>query len=125
VLEAEVASLRAQLERAEAELDDLDDLAALALQVHDEEQAHLARQAHQDHQAPQTHGALGDPSGRVGADAAALGELLDAEGPTSAQAREWMRAKAKLEHLLHKLERGGQLSALALHRELSSLRRLL
>lgn len=45
--------------------------------------------------------------------------------PTPAQAREWMKARAKLDHLLRKLERGGELSALELHRELSGLRRLL
>jgi hypothetical protein len=50
---------------------------------------------------------------------------LDDSPPTPAQAREWMKARAKLDHLLRKLERGGELSALQLHRELSALRRLL
>jgi hypothetical protein len=36
-----------------------------------------------------------------------------------------MKARAKLDHLLRKLERGGEVSALELHRELSGLRRLL
>jgi hypothetical protein len=100
MLEAEVVSLRAQLERAELELDE-----------HDEQLEQLQDGAEQ-------HG------GPAGAGSEGL-DLIDADGPTPAQAREWMQAKAKLDHLLRKLERGGQLSALALHRELSRLHRLL
>ncbi|PRP94583.1 hypothetical protein [Enhygromyxa salina] len=106
LLEAEVVSLRAQLDRAEAELDE-----------HDEQLEQL--------QAGSAEGDAG-PAGDIDPDRFhARAESLDDDGPTAAQAREWMQAKAKLEHLLRKLERGGQLSALALHRELSSLRRLL
>jgi hypothetical protein len=110
LLEAEVASLRAKLDRAEAELDELDELDKLSFGA-------LGGDA----------GPAGDLDG-VGSQGRAAGELAeqpDADAPTSAQAREWMKAKAKLEHLLRKLERGNQLSALALHRELSSLHRLL
>ncbi len=94
-LEAELASMQAQLEQAEA---------ALA-------EAEAEAEAEVDTRALPV-------------------ELLDAgpgeeEGPTPAQAREWMKARAKLDHLLRKLERGGELSALELHRELSGLRRLL
>jgi hypothetical protein len=110
MLEAEVVSLRAKLDRAEAELDELDELENASFGA-------LGGDA----------GPAGDlgPRGSQGRAAGELAEPFDADSPTSAQAREWMKAKAKLEHLLRKLERGGQLSALALHRELSGLHRLL
>jgi hypothetical protein len=94
-LEAEVASLRAQLERAEAELE--------------REEAELEREEAE----------LGEAA------AAELARMFEEQEPSTAQAREWMQARSKLDHLLRKLERGGQLSALELHRELSGLRRLL
>ncbi|PRP93034.1 hypothetical protein ENSA5_45950 [Enhygromyxa salina] len=102
-LEAEVASLRARLAQAEAELAEAD---------FDEAE-----------DVDELEGEL-----RGDLDEAALSELtrlLADDDATPAQAREWMKARAKLEHLLRKLERGGRLSALELHRELSSLRRLL
>jgi hypothetical protein len=49
----------------------------------------------------------------------------ETEQPTVAQVREWRRARSKLQHLLRKLERGGRLSALELHRELVQLKNLL
>lgn len=47
------------------------------------------------------------------------------DDPSLAQARAWLGARGQLEALLRKLERGSQVSALELHRELRSLRRLL
>lgn len=97
-LEAELASTQAQLEQAEA---------ALA-----EAEIALAE----------------EPGGDtdLGAEFVESAARVLAEGePSPAQAREWMKAKAKLDHLLRKLERGGEVSALELHRELSGLRRLL
>lgn len=95
-LEAEVASLRAQLAQAERELDELE------LEDADEARA----------EAGETE------AGEVLAE---LADALDADMPTPAQAREWMQARGRLEQLLRKLERGGQLSALELHRELRAL----
>jgi hypothetical protein len=97
-LEAELASTQAQLEQAEAALAE----AELVLAEDSEADA---------------------GSGREFVEAAARA-LAEAE-PSGAQAREWMKARAKLDHLLRKLERGGEVSALELHRELSGLRRLL
>lgn len=97
-LEAELASTQAQLEQAEA---------ALA-------------------EAEAAHAEDSDAEAGIG------GEILEAatralaeDEPSPAQAREWMKARAKLGHLLRKLERGGEVSALELHRELSGLHRLL
>jgi uncharacterized protein YPO0396 len=95
-LEAELASTQAQLEQVEA---------ALA-----EAETALAED-----------GEAGE--GLEFADLAA--RALAENEPSVAQAREWMKARAKLDHLLRKLERGGEVSALELHRELSGLRRLL
>jgi hypothetical protein len=95
-LEAELASTQAQLEQAEA---------ALA-----EAETALAEDSDG-----------GDGAELLEAAARALAE----DEPSPAQAREWMKARAKLDHLLRKLERGGEVSALELHRELSGLRRLL
>jgi chromosome segregation ATPase len=94
-LEAELASMQAQLEQAEAALAEVE--------------------------------ADADADAHPGADELieATAQALDESPPTPAQAREWMKARTKLDHLLRKLERGGELSALQLHRELSALRRLL
>ena len=51
--------------------------------------------------------------------------LEDAEELSVAQGREWLRARGRLDQLLRRLERGAELSALALHRELTALRELL
>lgn len=90
-LEAELASVQAQLEQAEAALAEAE--------------------------------AESDAQRQVAEPLESL--LAEDDGPSPAQAREWMKARAKLDHLLRKLERGGELSALELHRELSGLRRLL
>jgi hypothetical protein len=93
-LEAELASMQAQLEQAEAALAEVE----------------------------------ADADAHPGADdelIEAAAQALDESPPSPAQAREWMKARTKLDHLLRKLERGGELSALQLHRELSALRRLL
>lgn len=97
-LEAELASTQAQLEQVEA---------ALA-----EAETALAED-----------GGADEGLGLEFADLA--GRALTDDEPSVAQAREWMKARSKLDHLLRKLERGGQVSALELHRELSGLRRLL
>jgi hypothetical protein len=97
-LEAELVSTQAQLEQVEA---------ALA-----EAETALAEDSEAD----------GSIEGEFAESAARA--LAEAE-PSPAQAREWMKARAKLDHLLRKLERGGEVSALELHRELSGLRRLL
>lgn len=97
-LEAELASTQAQLEQVEN---------ALA-----EAEAALAEDSEADASSEDEF---------VEAAARALGQAE----PSPAQAREWMKARAKLDHLLRKLERGGEVSALELHRELSGLRRLL
>jgi hypothetical protein len=91
-LEAELASVQAQLEQAEA---------ALA-EVEGEAQ-------------PGPDDALVESPAQA----------LDEDRPSAAQTRQWMQARAKLDHLLRKLERGAELSALELHRELSAFRRLL
>jgi hypothetical protein len=91
-LEAELATVQAQLEQAEAAL--------------------AEAEAEADAEARPYTAELTEPP-------------LAGDDPTPAQAREWMKARAKLDHLLRKLERGGELSALELHRELSGLRRLL
>lgn len=99
-LEAELAGVAAQLELTEAALAELEDAAALA----DEDDA-----------AAGAHDFAHDGRERLGA----------ADEPSQAQARAWLQARGQLEHLLRKLERGGALSALELHRELSALRKLL
>jgi hypothetical protein len=98
-LEAEVASLRAKLDRAQV---------GLAPTVSDELDADID--------------GLVDELSEV--TLAELAATLDDE-PSPARARAWMKARSQLEHLLRKLERGGRLSALELHRELRSLRELL
>lgn len=97
-LEAELASTQAQLEQVEAALNEAE--TALA-----------------------DGGAADEDMGLEFAELAA--RALAEDEPSVAQAREWMKARAKLDHLLRKLERGGEVSALELHRELSGLRRLL
>jgi len=107
-LEAQVAGLQAQLDDAheQLELAETQLEAAEALVADDEAER-------------EGDGGQREPL-------AELVELLDsAEEPSPAQAREWRRARSKLEHLLRKLERGARLSALELHRELALLRRLL
>lgn len=103
-LEAEVASLRAELEQTQRELESAE--AEL-----DEDQD----RDQDDHEDEIDEQAL-----------AQLAQLLeDAEAideSTPAQVREWRRARSKLDHLLRKLERGGRLSALELHRELLQLK---
>src|SRR5690606_33435884 len=100
-LEAELASLRAELEHAQSDLE-LSAEASLA----------EADGADEDELDDETLAELAQM-------------LVDAEQtdePTPAQLREWRRARARLEHLLRKLERGGRLSALELHRELVQLK---
>lgn len=100
-LEAELASTQAQLEQAEAALAEAEAEAALAEDSEGE-------------------------ASIIGAEVLeAAARALAEDEPSPAQAREWMKARAKLDHLLRKLERGGEVSALELHRELSGLRRLL
>ena len=102
-LEAEVASLQAQLRGAHARID--------ALEAVEEEL-----------------GAPGEDELAEAPEHETLVELhlVAREGaPTEAQEREWLRARGKLGHLMRKLERGGRLSALELHRELGVLQRLL
>ena len=100
-LEAEVARLRAAVAQAEGAAEDA--RSALA----------RARTSGRDDEA--------------GPDLEDLAVLLDRDDdePSPAQLREWRRARSRLEHLLRKLERGGQLSALELHRELAALKQLL
>jgi hypothetical protein len=102
-LEAEVASLRAELDRAQLELE----VAATELTEDADEDA--------------------DEEDDLGEDDEPIAEIVidEPEQPTVAQVREWRRARSKLEHLLRKLERGGRLSALELHRELVQLKNLL
>lgn len=94
-LEAEVASLRAQLERSEAALEhELD---------HSERvESELSEQQAQE-----------------------VLVVEDDDAPTASQMRAWLAVRGRLEQLLRKLERGSQVSALELYRELDRLRRLL
>jgi hypothetical protein len=102
-LEAEVARLRAALDQAEERVDEARAALVEAQAGADIDEEELVNDALED-----------------------LAVLLDdADEPSPAQVREWRRARSRLEHLLRKLERGGQLSALELHRELAALQRLL
>jgi hypothetical protein len=118
-LEAEAASLRAELDRAQIELE----LAAAQL-------SHYA-EAGDEAEDEDDEGDIEDDEDELDeqalAELARLAESLerDAEQPSVARAREWRRARSRLEHLLRKLERGGRLSALELHRELVQLKNLL
>ncbi|MFO7563339.1 MAG: hypothetical protein R6X02_11910 [Enhygromyxa sp.] len=108
-LEAEVASLRAALEQAQRELESAEARLAAATVIEDDVEGELDDE-------------LDDET------LARLAQMLEAdegELPTAAQLREWQRAQSKLEHLLRKLERGGRLSALELHRELVVLKKSL
>lgn len=111
-LEAEVASLRAELDRAQVELE----LATAQLSDAQDEDDEVDIEEDEDELDEQALAEL-----------ARLAESLqhDGEEPTAARVREWRRARSKLEHLLRKLERGGRLSALELHRELVALKNLL
>ncbi|HVI02336.1 MAG TPA: hypothetical protein VM869_26670 [Enhygromyxa sp.] len=111
-LEAEVASLRAELDRTQLELE-------LATAEYEGDEADADDDELDEHEDELDEQAL--------AELARLAEELEreAEQPTAAQVREWRRARSKLEHLLRKLERGGRLSALELHRELVQLKNLL
>lgn len=116
-LEAEVAGLRAELERA------LVELAVATAQLGDEaddEADAEAEAAEDDDDEDQLAQRALDELAQLSAEL----ERED-EQPTVAQVREWRRARSKLEHLLRKLERGGRLSALELHRELVQLKNLL
>jgi hypothetical protein len=106
-LEAEVASLRAELEQARRDLE----LASEELEGQDEDEFD---EDDEDELDDETLARLADMLGNG-----------DQDGSTPAQAREWRRARSKLDHLLRKLERGGRLSALELHRELVALKRSL
>jgi chromosome segregation ATPase len=105
--EAEIAALRADLDQARAELE-----AALA----DHPPASSEEPEELEAIEPDELDALAE-----------LAWLLDeaADAPSTAQTREWERARSTLEHLLRKLERGASLSALELHRQLATLKRLL
>jgi hypothetical protein len=104
--EAEIAALRAELDRARADLE-----AARA-----EHPPEPDRSEELDELEPDELDALAE-----------LAWLLDeaAEAPSAAQTREWERARSTLDHLLRKLERGASISALELHRQLATLKRLL
>lgn len=112
-LQAQLGGLQAQFERAEARLGEFE--AADKAESFADSLADLA--------------ALEALDGLDSLDAIdsldPLDSIIGADEPTPAQVREWRRAQSKLEHLLRKLERGGRLSALELHRELAGLRRLL
>lgn len=111
-LEAEVASLRAELDRTQVELE----LATAQLSDEQDEGDETDIEEDEDELDQQALAEL-----------ARLAESLqhDDDEPTTARVREWRRARSKLEHLLRKLERGGRLSALELHRELVALKNLL
>ncbi len=106
-LEAELAAARAELERTRTELE-------LAESELDAGAEHDAEAGEAD--------AYGDDEDDFDAIALQVDEL---DEPTPAQLREWRRARARLDHLLRKLERGGRLSALELHRELVALKKIL
>lgn len=130
-LEAEIASLRAELELTQRELELADALLldegevdddpqddAKGFELGDEALAKLVKMLEgnfedfedEDEDEDELEGT------REGGREGGHGE------PSPARAREWRRARAKLEHLLRKLERGGRLSALELHRELLHLK---
>lgn len=113
-LEAEVASLRVELDRAQVELE----LAAaeIAADLADELAEGETDEAEDEDE---------DDGGQALAELLAAELERDSNPPTVAQVREWRRARSSLEHLLRKLERGGRLSALELHRELAKLKNLL
>ncbi|NVB39735.1 hypothetical protein G6O69_17965 [Pseudenhygromyxa sp. WMMC2535] len=96
-LEAELAGLRAKLQTAEAALasradeDELDDEDDFDDDFDDE------------------------------LDDGELTLIVETAQPSSARLRHWKRARGQIERLLRKLERGGRLSALELHRELKKL----
>jgi hypothetical protein len=110
-LEAEVASLRAELEQTRTELDEL--TSGLDELGHDD-QGDDGDDEDQD-----------EDDGDLSLLLDQLDQLEAADEPSPAQIREWRRARSKLDHLLRKLERGGRLSALELHRQLASLKKLL
>ena len=88
--------LRAQLERSEAALEhELDHSERIESELSEQQEAREERTVEDD------------------------------DAPTASQTRAWLGVRGRLEQLLRKLERGSQVSALELYRELDRLRKLL
>lgn len=105
-LEAELASLRARLAEAEDELEELD-----------EELEEAAIEDAMAHETDETDETAGEPNVAF--------ELVVENADSPARERERKRLRAALDKLLARLERGAELPALELHRELSALRKML
>jgi hypothetical protein len=110
-LEAEAASLRARLADAEAELD----------RMRAEAEADEAEVDEIDADEDEVDGEFDDEPDEP--DEPGFEVVVEPESP--ARARERQRLRGRIDRLLARLERGAEVSALELHRELAALRRSL